>query len=65
MKESLVDISRQLQEALSRESLMQKSKVKVQNKVTVEELKTMTEHFRCVTELIWLFVRTVAPNCPL
>ena len=52
MKESLVDISRQLQEALSRESLMQKSKVGVQNKVTVEQLKTMTEHFRCVTRLI-------------
>ena len=52
MKESLVDISRQLQEALSRESLMQKSKVGVQNKVTVEQLKTTTEHFRYVTELI-------------
>lgn len=52
MKESLVDISRQLQEALSRESLIQKSKGGVQNKVTVEQLKTMTEQFRYVTELI-------------
>ena len=45
IKESLVDISRQVQEALTRESLMQKSKA-VQSKVTVEQLKNMTEHFR-------------------
>lgn len=45
IKESLVDLSRQLQEALARESLIQKSKV-VQSRVTVEQLKTMTEHFR-------------------
>ncbi|KAL9984416.1 hypothetical protein ACROYT_G006704 [Oculina patagonica] len=44
-KESLVDLSRQLQEALSKESLIQKSKV-VQSKVTTEQLKVMTEHFR-------------------
>ena len=40
-----MDLSRQLQEALAKESLIQKSKA-VQSKVTTEQLKTMTEHFR-------------------
>ena len=44
-QEGLMDLSRQLQEALTRESLVQKSKG-VQSKVTAEQLKTMTEHFR-------------------
>lgn len=44
-KESLVDLSRQLQDALTRESLIEKSKA-VQSKVTLEQLKLMTEHFR-------------------
>ena len=45
VKESLVDLSRQLQEALAKESLVQKSKA-VHSKITQEQLKTMTEHFR-------------------
>ena len=45
VKESLVDLSRQLQEALAKESLVQKSK-SVHSKITTEQLKTMTEHFR-------------------
>lgn len=40
-----MDLSRQLQEALTKESLIQKSKG-VQSKVTTEQLKAMTEHFR-------------------
>ena len=45
VKESLADLSRQLQEALAKESLVQKSK-SVHSKTTTEQLKTMTEHFR-------------------
>ncbi|XP_015778789.1 PREDICTED: sec1 family domain-containing protein 2-like [Acropora digitifera] len=44
-KETMVDLSRQLKEALNKESLLQTSK-DVQSKVTVEQLKMMTEHFR-------------------
>lgn len=40
-----MDLSRQLQDALMKESLMQKSKT-VHNKITTEQLKSMTEHFR-------------------
>lgn len=40
-----MDLSRQLHEALTKESLIQKSKG-VQSKVTTEQLKAMTEHFR-------------------
>lgn len=44
-KETMVDLSRQLKEALNKESLIETSK-DVQSKVTVEQLKMMTEHFR-------------------
>ena len=44
-KETMVDLSRQLKEALNKESLLQTSK-DVQSKVTVEQLQMMTEHFR-------------------
>lgn len=44
-KETMVDLSRQLKEALNKESLIENSK-DVQSKVTVEQLKVMTEHFR-------------------
>lgn len=44
-KESLMDLSRQLQDALTKESLIQKNK-SVQNKITTEQLMSMSEHFR-------------------
>ena len=44
-KETMVDLSRQLKEALNKESLLQTSK-DVQSKITAEQLKMMTEHFR-------------------
>ena len=46
-KESLMDLSRQLQDALTKESLIQKNKG-VQNKITIEQLVSMSEHFRYI-----------------
>ena len=42
-----MDLSRQLQDALTKESLIQKNKG-VQNKITIEQLVSMSEHFRYI-----------------
>ena len=52
-KESLMDLSRQLQDALTKESLIQKNKG-VQNKITIEQLVSMSEHFRYIYIILTL-----------
>ncbi|XP_068744966.1 sec1 family domain-containing protein 2-like [Montipora capricornis] len=44
-KESLMDLSRHLQEALTRESMTEKSQ-RMPSKISAEQLKLMSEHFR-------------------
>lgn len=52
-KESLMDLSRQLQDALTKESLIQKNKG-VLNKITIEQLVSMSEHFRYIYIILTL-----------
>ena len=63
-KESLMDLSRQLQDALTKESLIQKNKG-VQNKITIEQLVSMLEHFRYIYIVFIHKFNTYSQDCSM
>ena len=59
-----MDLSRQLQDALTKESLIQKNKG-VQNKITIEQLVSMSEHFRYIYIILTLKIAVIISVLPL
>lgn len=57
-----MDLSRQLQDALTKESLIQKNKG-VQNKITIEQLVSMSEHFRYIYIVFIHKFNTYSQDC--